>query len=174
MQLITIRSMFSNAVLIIFLAFICTPAKAEWKLVVQGDDRTSFYVDPATLNREGRNVRAWSLINYGLLPECAIKNPTPYEARKCFIAQVDNSVWSEKVLMEFDCGKSRSRDLSIARYNEQMGVGDIVSHSDSIDSWSYVIPDSNGAALLEYVCVNWKLKQARMRQLEKKWYEFWK
>jgi hypothetical protein len=113
---------------VIAAAFIANPAQAaEWVRSGWNADQTS-YVDVSSFRRDGNVVRAWE---------------------KAIYSATNNRNWREaRTLSEFDCSSKQTRILTITVYFKD---GKVETESAGTD-WRYVVPDTVGDSILDFVC----------------------
>ncbi len=125
--------------LLVLMLVVAPAAQAEWVKVAQADD-TFYYVDPATLRREGTLRQIREVQDFAA--------PRPGGAR------------SRHALFEFDCSAGRWRVLAITDHAEPMGAGKVVGTWTGESAWSYVAPltgsnipaSTTNRTTLRYVC----------------------
>jgi len=117
-------------VLCLLLALAAAPAWAEWVKVSETDDSV-FYIDPATIRKDGNLRRVWTIND--------LKQ-----------RQKDGEM-SRRFLNEYDCKEERSRILSISEHSDPMAGGKtLVSESKPI--WSHVPPGTPSQTMMRIVC----------------------
>lgn len=102
-------------VMILLLVFIgAGPASAGW-VPLGGDDKVglAIYIDPSTINRNGDQRTLWVLYDF--------KTAQTREGGVTFL--------SAKMQREYDCGKSRTRLVTILHYAGSMESGKMVLES---------------------------------------------
>ncbi len=112
------------------LALVAAPAWAEWVMVDKNDEAT-FYIDPATIRKDGNLRRVWELQN---------------------LKQHDNGVISWRALKEYDCKEERSRTLTASIHSEPMAGGKVLHMNDAASPWSYIAPGTFSAIYLKHAC----------------------
>jgi hypothetical protein len=125
--------------LIVLMLVLAPAAQAEWVKVAQTDD-TVYYVDPATLRREGSLRQIREVQDFAA--------PRPGGAR------------SRHALFEFDCSAERWRVLAITDHAEPMAGGKVVGTWQGESAWSHVAPttgsnipaSTTNRAILRHVC----------------------
>ena len=115
---------------VLLMAFSCS-AWAAWENISKAGSYT-YYVDTATIKKEGTIHRAWVMKN------------------RDFKLEGEMSV---RYLQEFDCKREQSRYLQISQFSGVMGSGDEVDRHDYLDdAWDYIAPGTVDEHLLDYVC----------------------
>ena len=107
-------------------------AFAEWRQYGSNSQGTVFYIDIASLQKDGNFRRVWELQDF--------KVPTL-------------NALSVSVLMEYDCSSKRNRALAMSAFSGHMAVGRLVRYARlKNDEWNSVRPDSVFANALLIVC----------------------
>jgi hypothetical protein len=108
-------------------------AWAEWEKIAANNDAT-FYVDRATLRKDGNLRRMWSIQN--------LKQRNK-----------DGEI-SRRIRYEYDCKGERSRALALSTHTEPMADGKTLfsSSGDLNDPWNDIPPESAGERILKIVC----------------------
>jgi len=120
--------------LILFLVFISTNARAEWVMIGE-DDASIVYADPSTMRNKGDLIKIWSLYDF-LKPK----------------DMSGKSYLSMELQYEFDCGKKLSRKAYIIYYSANMGGGEKGSFSYPPKQWHEVKPTSAREKIFHMVC----------------------
>ncbi len=128
-----------RAILAALLMLAATCAWAEVVKVTETAD-TVFYVDAATITRNGNLRRAWTIQDYA--------------------KQEPNGTRSRRSLLEIDCTGERIRSLSVSEHSEPMAGGEILNARDEESLWSFigqrtgsnVPPRTANMAILRFVC----------------------
>ena len=107
------------------------PAWAAWERV-GADENAVFYIDLATLRKDGSFVRTW------LISE--LKKPAP------------KGEVSRRALFEYDCKERRYRILSISSYSGSMARGNTISIDNFPDPWREVPLGTVSEDILVIVC----------------------
>jgi hypothetical protein len=126
-------------ILVVMLAVAATSARAQWVKVAEDGD-TAYYVDPATLRRDGGLRQVWEIQD--------------------FAARRPGGARSRYALFEFDCSAERWRVLSITDHAEPMAAGNVVGSWKGESAWGYVAPmtgtniapSATNRTILRYVC----------------------
>ena len=118
--------------LLVFLMLVVSPAWAGWVELTRGENGNVFYIDPATIRKDGNRRKVWTIT--GL-------NKTGSLGEQ-----------SRKYRMEFDCKEERSRFLSISAHSKPMGAGDVLVIDNFIGEWQEVAPETVDEAFLKRVC----------------------
>jgi len=103
--------------------FFAAPAWADWVLVYDMD-QASFYIDPATVRKEGARLKVTGL-------------------QDLKVRDIDGAA-SRRAQAEYDCANARYRLVSLVVYPEPMGRGKILWSMDANpDGWT-AIPQGTG------------------------------
>jgi hypothetical protein len=117
--------------------FATSVANAEWYVMSNvSDDGYTYYLDPATIEKNGNISRVWELVDY-------------FEIQ----SQDNDRFVSEKILRVYDCDADKSSIESITQYTGRMAGGKTVwsnTYKDPI--WRTVVKDSLGESLLRIAC----------------------
>jgi len=111
------------------------PKPTIWSKMVVNSDR-SFYIDQATIRKNGQFVQVWSLSSAN---------------------KIDSRVPSIKILKEFDCKGEKSRILSIISYSERMGLGESDSSHTADPNWALISFNTPDKLTQSLVCREWVL-----------------
>jgi hypothetical protein len=125
---------FTRRVAACALLLICGAAWAEWKSVAE-DNAATVYADPATVVRDGRTAKLWSLLDY-----------------KDFQRMVEVGYFSQKSLVEYDCAGRQARGLTLSLHAEHMGEGKVIYEDTSPHEWSPVPAQSITESLWAIAC----------------------
>jgi len=108
-------------------------ALGEWRQYGSNSQGTVFYIDFASLRKNGDFRTVWELQDF--------KAPVM-------------SALSVRILMEYDCTKKRNRALSMSAFSGHMATGKIIVTAPlKEDRWNSVRPNSVFANALLIVCV---------------------
>lgn len=128
---------------ILFLALLLlptlAPAQERW-VYVGGNDDVDAFVDKQSLRRTGSKVKAWVRVNYSTPRDSG-------DSKKKFQSAVSLSM--------HNCADRTSSTLQVAQYSSIGGTGETVwsmTCEDKPSTYSDVIPETIGEAVLEYVC----------------------
>lgn len=120
-----------RALVIILSVFIAVPALAGWEKVFDGEEGMSFYIDPATIKKNG-DLATVHVLSDVTLPDAQWKQKYPDGQR------------SSVTLSEFDCkGSERWRQLAVFQYAERMAAGKIVNAYPQVSNWLEIAGASN-------------------------------
>ena len=118
--------------LLLLSLFFTGSAWAEWIRVSQTNTET-FYIDPATIRKEGNLRTVWSISD--------LKQRKP-----------DGSM-SSRTRMKFDCKNERVSLMSLSKHSEAMAAGNVlIRHQYDSDDWSDVPPEAAADDILKIVC----------------------
>jgi hypothetical protein len=119
--------------LFFLLIFISSSAWTGWVPIANSDSGdTEFYVDPATIRKEGVLRKFWKMVN--------LKNRNK------------NGDISFRFRDELDCKEEKFRNLNITTFSEKMLSGEITNNFNTIGKWVYIAPGTLDEAVMEYVC----------------------
>ena len=121
-----------KSILTLLLAAMSTGAMAEWVKVGEIASGTVFYIDPATMSKDGNFRKVWEvqdLKQRGKSGEISMRG-----------------------FLEYDCKKERSRILSVSGHSDPMAGGKTVASHGIPDKWYDVTPGTIPAAELKFVC----------------------
>lgn len=106
-------------------------AWAEWVEINSTDDAI-FYIDPATIRKDGNIVRVWEIQN---LKQQSKKGELSRRAR-----------------MEYDCTQERNRFLSISTHSGPMAGGTTMMSGSNGSQWEDIPPNTVSETALKIVC----------------------
>ena len=114
------------------------PALADWVEVNFSSKRgMTTYIDPQTVRLHGNLAQMWVLDDFKEAQQS--RWSAPYR--------------SAKVLQEFDCAEKQSRIVSMTRYAETMGRGEVVLSGDEPDGdWITITSGSIHKLLFKMAC----------------------
>jgi len=118
--------------LLALVMLIASPAWAEWVEVTRGSNENVFYIDPATIRKEGNRRKVWGITD---LKKAGFSGELSRKYRK-----------------EFDCKEERVRILNISAYSKSMGAGDVLVIDNGIGEWQEIAPETVDETLLKRVC----------------------
>ena len=119
--------------LMFLLTLVVSPAWADWvKVGVMEDGDADFYIDPATIRKDGSLRKVWELIDH--------------KQRKM------NGEMSYRSFVEYDCVAVRHRGLTLTTHSEPMAGGKILLMSLEAREWDYIAPKSVSESALKIVC----------------------
>lgn len=110
-------------------------AIADWSQI-SSDQATSVYIDPASIIRDGRLSKMWSLTDH---KESALSNDG-YRFQ------------SSKELYEFDCREHEARILTYILHPDPMGKGKPLYASEIASKWSTIAPDTIADRAFQWAC----------------------
>lgn len=116
------------------LATMGSGATAKWQPINEDE---SFYVDPATIQKNGMVAKMWVLLNLDT-PDTSFGKP----------------VLSLKTQKEYDCAGERIRDLSMSAHSGKMGGGNVVTSDAGSEpgKWEPFRHDSSGEKQWRVAC----------------------
>ena len=118
-------------VLCLLLTLAAAPAWAEW-VKVSENVRSVYYIDPATIRRDGNLRRVWEIED---LKE-----------------RGKGGEMSRRSLNEYDCKEERSRILSISAHSDPMAGGKTLLDYSEPGKWGYHPPETSGQEVMQFVC----------------------
>lgn len=124
-----------KVILLMLLALPGNSVLAEWGRLDGGDVHQNTYANPATLRKNGNQVKMWSLSDFKVAQE---------RFGKTFL--------SSKRLVEYDCKEDQVRLLAYAWYSGNMGEGELVYSNADHGKWLPVVAESVDEHLWEMVC----------------------
>lgn len=111
-------------------------ATAEVWVKVGQNEKFTAYADPASMRREGVNVKIWDMFDY--------KAPQPGDAGKKYL--------SLKRHTEYDCKQGRKRIFETSTYAENLSKGAVVGTTNPTPNWSEIATGTADQLLLEFAC----------------------
>lgn len=104
---------------------------AEWVFVAE-TNQDFFYIDPATIRKDGNMRRVWRLTSF--------KQPSK------------GGTLSHRDRSEFDCTQERYRILELSAHSEPMAGGKTTSIEQGNGLWSEIPPGTAIEEMLKIVC----------------------
>ena len=129
----------SKTILMMLLALVSNSAVAGWVEIGASGvfGGSTAYIDPATIHKNGNNVKMWDLTDYKTAQENSF-------GVKPFL--------SDKLQTEYDCKKEQLRTLVFSRFSGNMGHGEVVYSNSHPQMWHSVHSQGVGGARWEYAC----------------------
>lgn len=128
-----------KALLTLILVNVCNNAVAEWiyvaetKKEIKTENAFIAYADPATIKKEGKMIKMWSLYDYKIPQKSGIV--------------------SVKQKSQYNCTEKKRRQLFLSAYSEKMTGGEIILiYNQPNDNWERAPLGSVRKAMLEYAC----------------------
>jgi hypothetical protein len=122
---------------LLILAVMSGSAMAEWVRVNYGSgDSATTYVNFFKIEKSGKTVKMWSLVDY--------KKPQERAFLPLYMSINRHS--------EFNCKEGQMRELYASYHAKNMGEGKVTFSDNTPDSWSAVLPDSIDRELWKYAC----------------------
>ena len=118
-------------ILTLLLTLAAAPAWAEWVKVSETDEVT-FYIDPATIRKDGNLRRVWEI----------------QDLKK----RDKGGVMSRRGLFEYDCKDERDRVLSFSAHSDPMAGGKVLFSLNEPDKWDYIPPRTVSQTRMQFVC----------------------
>lgn len=110
-----------------------SPAWAEWVEIGSSSGGKTYYIDPATIRKDGNLRKVWALTNYK--------------------KRESSGEMSSRSKREYDCINERYRILSLSTHSGLMAEGEILSIGSYRPwEWDDIAPETIGQAYLEFVC----------------------
>jgi hypothetical protein len=128
-----------KAILMLLLAVVSNSTAAGW-VEIGGSGAlggSTIYIDPATIRKNGNNVKMWELTDYKTAQENSL-------GVKSFL--------SDKLQTEYDCKKELLRALAFSKFSGNMGHGDVVYSNSHPQLWHSVHPQGVGKAKWKFAC----------------------
>lgn len=117
--------------LLLALLLVTGSAWAGWVQVSESDE-VDFYIDPATIRKDGNFRAAWEIQNLKRRDE--------------------NGEFSRRIRKEYDCKQRRSKILSFSLHSEPMAGGTVLINSKLSSTWEAIPPGTPVETALEIVC----------------------
>jgi hypothetical protein len=118
--------------LLLVLLLVTNPSWAEWEKVSE-NDYGNFYIDPATMLKNGSIVRVWWIQN--------------------LIKRNQGGELSVRMRVEYDCKQERFRYLSFSTHSEAMASGKMLMNSEEGNfPWRDTPRGSPSETRLKIVC----------------------
>ena len=119
--------------LFLALLFLSGSAFAEWQLVDIGPQGDMFYIDPATIRKDGNMRTVWR--------------------KKEVKTREKDGVSSSRAKLEIDCKKELIRVVSFASFADPNLRGELLARGDyPNDAFSAIAPYTLNSAYMEMVC----------------------
>ena len=99
-----------------FILFFSTSSYSDWRFITDNIRGDKFYSDLEKAKRKDNFIYYWRLVD--------------------LIKPLSHGVFSVKSYIEVDCVSSLERTLAVYYYNDSMGDGEIVSHTNTASKWS--------------------------------------
>jgi hypothetical protein len=106
---------------------------AAWTLVSSNADTgDTFYVDFATIRKDGNLRKVWELMD--------MRKPSTTGTK------------SRRIRTEYDCKEERTRVLSLDAFSENMASGKLLNSFTEVDKWIDIPPGTVVEDLLKAIC----------------------
>ncbi|MEI7682499.1 MAG: surface-adhesin E family protein [Betaproteobacteria bacterium] len=125
--------------MVLMLCGCCGGAAAAWVAVPNGDAST-FYADPATLQKSGNFVRMAILLDY---KKAQLRDT---------LDERNRSYQSIKSLSEFDCKEIRWRRLNFTQHSSAMGLGATINSNPVAGMWEPASAAGAAGGLWKIAC----------------------
>jgi hypothetical protein len=122
--------------LAILLIGACGGAAAEVWVKVGQNEKFTAYADPASMRREGANVKIWDMFDY--------KTAQPGDAGKKYL--------SMKRRTEYDCKQGRMRVSELSYHSDNLSKGAVVDAAKVNFKWGEIATGTADQLLLEFAC----------------------
>lgn len=116
---------------LVVLLMLCGSAWAEWVFVAETDE-DFFYIDPATIRKDGNMRRVWRLTSF--------KQPSK------------DGTLSHRDRSEFDCTQERYRILELSAHSEPMAGGKVTAIEKGDGLWDEIAPGTPVEEMLNLLC----------------------
>ena len=107
-------------------------AWAEWVVYSKDEEDGTFYLDPATIRKDGNMRRVWRVQE--------LKQRTA-DGEK-----------SRRMRIEYDCKEERYRILSASVHSEPMAGGTVLTQEGEANDWTAIPPNTTGERVFNLVC----------------------
>ena len=124
-----------KAILMLLLALLSNSAMAEW-VKIDENETTSIYVDPATIDHDGNNVKMFRLFDFN--------TAELLDGVKSYLSSIGQD--------EYDCKEQQWRRLSLSVFSENMGEGEAMYNDYEVSNWKPVSPSIISKSLWKYAC----------------------
>lgn len=126
-------SVTTKTLILAALLIVTGSVSAEW-VEVASTDSTTFYIDPATIRKDGNMRKVWVMQD--------------------FKQRQKGGEMSTRARVEYDCKGERYRLLSLSVHPEPMTGGETIASygEDPRGVWQEIPPGTGGEALLKIVC----------------------
>lgn len=111
-------------------------AAAELWAKVGENEKFRAYANPASMHREGANVKIWDMFDY----------------RTAQLGDAGKKYLSLKRHTEYDCKQGRMRIFETSTYAENLSKGTVVGTTNQRLIWSEIATGSADQLLLEFAC----------------------
>ena len=118
--------------LLLIAIFLTGSAWADWARI-SGNAELTYYIDPATIRKDGNLRKVWSLLDR--------KEPDEKSAEL-----------STRTRQEYDCKEERYRFLNMTEHSGQMATGNTLKSINTPSEWWDVPPKSMVEIVLKAVC----------------------
>lgn len=119
-----------------FLMAVSSFAHAEWVKVFENIRGTFFYMDPGTVEHNGRMRRVWEMQTY--------RNASP------------EGMLSMKLHKEYDCMEEKGRFLNYVAYTGAKLSGEMMGTVNTPSDWQSVNRNPAGKGVFRIVCEDYK------------------
>jgi len=134
-------------ILMLLLAVVSLDVMAEWiggwKMLGSSGGEMTLYVNPSTLDKEGKTTKIWYMKDYKSVQE-----------------EASDKYMSISFQGEYDCKESKGRTLSYIWYSGHKGSGNVIHTEETPDDWRSVVSGSVQESVFKYAC-------------DRKWWQWW-
>ena len=116
---------------LIGLMMLAGSAWAEWVEYAK-DESDTFYLDPATIRKDGNMRRVWLLRN--------------------FSQRDKDGAMAARNRMEIDCKQERFRFLARSTHSEPMAGGTVLTQQNESNNWTSIPPNTVAELTFNLVC----------------------
>ena len=112
--------------------FFSCPIWAEWVMYSKDEEDGTFYLDPATIRKDGNMRRVWLLRNFN--------------------QRNKDGAMSNRNRMEIDCKQERFRFLALSTHSEPMAGGTVLTQEGEANDWTAIPPNTTGERIFNLIC----------------------
>ena|SRR3989338_622319 len=123
-----------KVILMMLLSVMSSSAMAGW-VKVGSNEKTTIYVDSATIQRTGHMAMMWHLIDFKTAKK---------DMGEAYVSTKDQN--------EYDCNEKKLRRRAFSEHSKNMGGGEVVYSDSFTTKWKPVTPESGIQILLETAC----------------------
>lgn len=117
---------------LVCLLMLAGSAWAEWVVYSKTEEDGTFYLDPATIRKDGNMRRVWLLRNFN--------------------QRNKDGAMSSRNRMEIDCKQERFRFLALSTHSEPMAGGTVWTQEGEANNWMAIPPDTTAETIFNLLC----------------------